>query len=100
MVRHNDYDRAPLSDMSPVEVDAFYRLLPTLVSSLRDPQFANLFRMDVGTMIVIDNHRVMHGRKAFEGSRNLVGCYINKDDFLSTRQATLEGDEFGQPARG
>ena len=40
-------------------------------------------RLAPGQAIVIDNHRVMHGRRAFRGHRNLLGCYLPADDWQS-----------------
>lgn len=34
-------------------------------------------------VIFIDNWRVMHGREAFTGLRQLCGCYLTRDDVLS-----------------
>lgn len=34
-------------------------------------------------VIFIDNWRVMHGREAFTGMRQLCGCYLTRDDVLS-----------------
>lgn len=33
-------------------------------------------------VIFIDNWRVMHGREAFTGLRQLCGCYLTRDDIL------------------
>jgi trimethyllysine dioxygenase len=32
---------------------------------------------------VIDNHRVLHGRSAFDGKRRMCGAYIGMDEFRS-----------------
>jgi alpha-ketoglutarate-dependent taurine dioxygenase len=35
-------------------------------------------------MLVLNNHRVLHGRRAFEGTgRNMIGAYIGLDEFES-----------------
>ena len=33
--------------------------------------------------IVIDNHRVLHGRSAFNGKRRMCGAYVGMDEFRS-----------------
>ena len=35
-------------------------------------------------VIFIDNWRVLHGRESFTGLRQLCGCYLTRDDILST----------------
>lgn len=42
-----------------------------------------------------DNQRVLHGRAAFTGRRQMCGAYMGKDDFRS-RLATLT-ERFGPP---
>lgn len=38
-------------------------------------------------LLVIDNHRVLHGRAAFTGKRRMCGAYIGADDYLARLQA-------------
>ena len=33
-------------------------------------------------MLVLDNWRLLHGRGAFEGKREMVVVYINREDFV------------------
>jgi trimethyllysine dioxygenase len=89
-VRHNDYDRAPLSlGLTADEVDQFYQHQRTLTNIIRDP--ANVMRLPTveGLTIICDNHRVLHGRTAFCGERNLAGAYIGQDEWKS--QARIHG---------
>lgn len=32
---------------------------------------------------VVNNHRVLHGRSAFDGKRRMCGAYIGMDDYRS-----------------
>lgn len=35
-------------------------------------------------MLVLNNHRVLHGRRAFEGTgRNMIGAYVGVDELES-----------------
>jgi hypothetical protein len=34
-------------------------------------------------LAVFDNHRVLHGRSAFTGTRRLCGAYVSGDDYRS-----------------
>ena len=40
-------------------------------------KFSINYLLRPGETLIIDNHRVLHGRKQFEGYRNMVGCYLN-----------------------
>lgn len=33
--------------------------------------------------LVIDNHRVLHGRSSFDGERRMCGAYIGVDEYRS-----------------
>lgn len=35
-------------------------------------------------VLFVDNWRVLHGREAFTGYRQLCGCYLTRDDVLNT----------------
>jgi alpha-ketoglutarate-dependent taurine dioxygenase len=35
-------------------------------------------------MVLVHNSRVLHGREAFEGARNLLGAYMDQDELDST----------------
>tara|TARA_Y100000590_G_C15707005_1_gene1009004 strand:+ start:774 stop:1472 length:699 start_codon:yes stop_codon:yes gene_type:complete len=49
-----------------------------LVKSLtQEPCFQIKFRLEKNDLLIMNNHRILHGRTAFTGNRNLVGCYIS-----------------------
>ena len=53
-------------------------------------------KLGPGDLFIVDNRRVLHGRKGFTsaGGRHLQGCYADRDGLLSTRavlQAELGG---------
>ena len=47
---------------------------------------------------VFDNHRVLHGRSSFSGTRRLCGAYVSGDDYRS-RLAGLRR-QFGKEREG
>ena len=87
--RYNELDRAPLGPpLSFDDVRDYYAHQAVLVRVLGEVEVP--VRLEVGDAIVIDNHRVLHGRYGFSGYRNLVGCYLTADDWLSNLRV-LEG---------
>lgn len=38
---------------------------------------------DLITSLAVDNHRVLHGRSAFDGKRRVCGAYIGVDEYRS-----------------
>lgn len=52
-------------------------------SSLSSPSFPTLRSLLMPSLAVFDNHRVLHGRSAFTGTRRLCGAYVSGDDYRS-----------------
>ena len=73
-------DFAPQVDADTLDV--FYRGRRRLATHLSDPRHQIEYRMASGDVLVVDNHRVLHGRTSFDptrGNRHLQGCYIDHD---------------------
>ncbi|KAJ0401374.1 hypothetical protein P43SY_001312 [Pythium insidiosum] len=74
--RHNDYDRAPLTHLSFEQVDEFYRHHTELLKIIRDPAMEFRHKLQVGEMVIVDNHRSLHVlRLGFALGR--VQCFFN-----------------------
>ena len=86
--RYNNDDRSPLSHLDPDTLSQFYDFLPLLLKQLRREDLITKVNLTVGDMVVVDNHRVLHGRTAFRGGkRNLIGCYAEMDEVNDIRRA-------------
>lgn len=73
-------DFPPAAD--PDILDSWYRGRRWLADHFDDPANRVLFKMAAGDVLVVDNHRVLHGRCGFDpatGGRHLQGCYIDHD---------------------
>lgn len=81
--RLNNDDRAPLDALTENEVEQFYKHLPTLLQMSRAPAHGCQVMLSIGDMLIVENRRVMHGRRAFKGYRNLRGCYMDSDAYES-----------------
>lgn len=74
-------------DLPQPVLDRYYPALCRLLAMLREERFVNRFRLEPGTCVVFDNHRIVHGREAFEagsGARHLRGCYVDRGAMRST----------------
>ena len=70
--------------MSAAASDEYYEHLALLLRETRDARNALDITLAPGTLLIIDNCRVMHGRRAFSaGRRRMCGAYVNRDDWLS-----------------
>lgn len=82
--RYNSYDLAPISYFNSLDkTREYYRHTKILNYYLRSNDYISFNKLNVGEMVIIDNHRVCHGRTAFTGYRNMIGCYIGVDDWQS-----------------
>ncbi|MEP3350444.1 MAG: TauD/TfdA family dioxygenase [Marinomonas sp.] len=97
-VRHANFIRGPI-DVPAHQTMALYKAYQCFIRLTREPAFQLFFRLTAGEMVVFDNRRVLHARNAFDlktGMRQLQGCYIDRDEFLSRirileRSTTLSG---------
>ena len=62
-----------MSDM--VTSDCEHALV--LNNIIHQPYFPIQFRLHKNQALIVDNHRILHGRTSFEGERNLMGCYVS-----------------------
>ncbi|KAI0073883.1 mitochondrial protein [Panus rudis PR-1116 ss-1] len=82
-VRWNNDDRSVMNGLKPDELEEWYdavRLWHNLLTSA-DSEF--WVQLSPGTAVVVDNHRVLHGRSAFTGKRRMCGAYIGVDEYKS-----------------
>jgi gamma-butyrobetaine dioxygenase len=82
-VRYNNRSAAPF-DLPEESVIPFYRAYRRFGRLLHDPQATVGFRLRPGDLFILDNRRVLHGRRGFgSGRRHLQGAYADKDGLLS-----------------
>lgn len=80
-IRWNNDDRGVIPLRA--DVDKWYAAARTWDSILRRKKNQYWFQLTPGRVLIFDNWRVLHGRRAFEGQRRICGGYINQDDFIS-----------------
>ncbi|CAJ0557942.1 unnamed protein product, partial [Mesorhabditis spiculigera] len=87
-IRFNPYDRAPFKSLSGSEEDAekvveFYRAYEAYSLLTLSPSRSLRISLQPGTVIFIDNFRLLHARAEFQGDRTMCGCYMSRDDILA-----------------
>lgn len=60
------------------EVDGFFRAYRRYMTILRDERHLLRFRLGAGDFVLYDNHRMLHGRSPFDGTRWVRGVYFNE----------------------
>ena len=81
-IRYFDRALAPL-DVEPEDVDRLYNAIREFNGRMTSAEFIASIRVAPGDGMLIDNHRVMHGRTAFDPSegRHIRLCHVPRDEF-------------------
>ena len=81
-VHINERTMAPL-DTNEDLIEAVYRALQEMLALVYDPEACVTYRLESGQAAVMDNHRVLHARNAFNGNRHIRQCHVDRDEFFS-----------------
>ena len=68
--------------LDPATLDLFYAARRRMHKLSNAPEFMITFPFRPGTLLMMNNYRLFHGRTAFDGAlghRHLQGCYIDHD---------------------
>ncbi|KAI8770578.1 trimethyllysine dioxygenase, mitochondrial, partial [Biomphalaria glabrata] len=82
-LRFNPYDRAPLNTLSLHDMTTFYSAYDKLSKIISNKENELRIKLNPGTVLLIDNWRVLHGRSSFDGTRVVCGCYLPRDEWIS-----------------
>jgi len=93
-IRYNNDDRSVLKDLKSEELEDWYDALRLWDKYLKSTDAEYWAQLSPGTAVVVDNHRVLHGRSAFTGKRRMCGAYIGIDDYHS--KLTVLSERYGE----
>ncbi|MCP5028313.1 MAG: hypothetical protein GY929_18715 [Actinomycetia bacterium] len=82
----NNYDRDGFL-LPPAELRRFYEAWQLVLELAADESHWVEIGLRPGQALLIDNWRVLHGRRAYTGTRRFWGCYLNHEDVESTARA-------------
>ncbi|XP_068188284.1 trimethyllysine dioxygenase, mitochondrial-like [Antennarius striatus] len=83
LIRYNN-SRKLINTVPHYLLQQWYVAVNDLSTELRRPENQLLLKLTPGRMVFLDNWRVLHGRESFTGQRELWGCYLTRDDVLSS----------------
>lgn len=82
-IRYNSRSIGPI-DLDADQLPAFYAAYRGFGRLLHDPAMTMGFRLRPGDLFIVDNRRVLHGRRGFGGGRrHLQGAYADADSLTS-----------------
>ena len=93
--RWRNDNRSVMRHISPSDLEAWYVAIGLWHGLLTSPENEFWVQLEPGTVVVADNYRILHGRKAFTGKRRMCGAYIGGDDYrsrLSSLKEKYEGE--------
>ncbi|KAI5988739.1 Trimethyllysine dioxygenase [Pisolithus albus] len=82
-VRWNNDDRSVMSHLCPEVVEKWYDAIRAWHTLLVSPDSEYWVQLVPGTVLSVNNHRVLHGRSEFDGKRRVCGAYIGMDEYRS-----------------
>ena len=82
-IRYHIYDRAPFDTLPMNQMRQYYSDWKILANEVNNPANQFQFKLYPGTVIIIDNWRLIHGRQAYTGLRTIAGCYVSRSEFQS-----------------
>ncbi|BGP33478.1 hypothetical protein JCM10296v2_005281 [Rhodotorula toruloides] len=99
MVRWNGDDRGVVGGeaFEGKTMDEWYEALRMWEGILRSDEAQLWTKFEVGTAVIFDNLRVLHGRSSYTGTRRLCGAYVNGDDYRSRLRGLQK--QFGEDPR-
>jgi gamma-butyrobetaine dioxygenase len=97
VIFHNRSDQVPPFD--PSDLTAYYAARRAYADLIWLPEMQVTFKLAPGEAYIVDNHRILHGRRAYDagnGNRHLRQCYLDRDT-VSSRQKVLLRSEAKRP---
>jgi trimethyllysine dioxygenase len=89
-ISYNHHDRAPFLLPEPLMTEVF-DALAHVDEIANDPIMQFELALRPGDMVIFDNWRLLHGRRAFTGARHIAGGYLNREDVDSARRLARAG---------
>ncbi|HVI90324.1 MAG TPA: TauD/TfdA family dioxygenase [Dongiaceae bacterium] len=75
--------------LSHEALDRYYKARQLYFRLLNDPALVLTFKLEPGDCMIMDNYRLLHGRKGFKldtGMRHMRQCYMDRDTVGSKRK--------------
>ncbi|KAK7032882.1 hypothetical protein R3P38DRAFT_2919481 [Favolaschia claudopus] len=82
-VRWNNDDRSVMNNLNSHQVEEWYNAIRIWHKLLTSADSEYWVQLGPGTAVIVDNHRILHGRSAFTGKRRMCGAYIGVDEYRS-----------------
>jgi len=82
-IRYNIYDRATFNSVPHEKIPKYYTAYQLFGKEISNSKYEQKIKLMPGSVLFFDNWRVLHGRTAYTGKRDLGGCYVTRAEWLS-----------------
>jgi trimethyllysine dioxygenase len=82
-IRYNSYNRYIPNHLDYDDTLKYYHAIKKFGEIIEDKANELWIRLEPGQLLLIDNYRVLHGRSAFTGNRELLTAYLPRDEWKS-----------------
>ena len=80
----NFYDIAAVTFLPADRIHDYYKHVGVITKLIKErDDLCFKYLLNPGKAVFVANRRVLHGREEFSGMRNLLGCYIGDDEYVS-----------------
>ena len=90
-LRWSNKDRGVLDGMAAPDAAAWLDAYGKLATLIASDNYTRTVALPKQTALVVDNSRFLHGRRAYAGSRKLLGVYAERAD-VDALQRMLEAE--------
>lgn len=82
-IRYDLFDRAQMDQLPMNLMRQFYRDLKAISTEIEDSKNHWTFTLHPGTVIILDNWRILHSDTNAEGKKSVASCFVSRTDYLS-----------------
>lgn len=86
-IRYNPYNRCIPNHLTYDDILRYYEAIKKFGQIIEDESNELWIRLEPGQMLIFDNYRILHGRSAFTGNRELLTAYLPRDEWRSKARA-------------
>jgi trimethyllysine dioxygenase len=89
-IRFNMEDRSVIDYLDGDALMEYYSALRSWQRLLSDDTNMGWIQLPPGSLVVVNNWRVLHGRSGFVGKRTMCGAYVSMDDYKNRVRLSVE----------
>ncbi|MEM6613820.1 MAG: TauD/TfdA family dioxygenase, partial [Cyanobacteria bacterium P01_C01_bin.72] len=70
-------------NFAPVQIKPYYAAYRTFLEMCNSDEYQLRIKFKAGDFVVLDNHRLLHGRTQYTGERHVQSTFIERTELIS-----------------